>query len=88
MQDTGNGVERNVVVLPTLDNSPIALVITVQLASLTSAIVGNRPNRIEPRAVKRRPKPLRLLTMPRDAAREQLRNGADPFQERKQDATC
>ena len=71
------------VVLPTLDNSRIALVITVQLASLTSQIVGKRPNRIEPRAVKRRPKPIRLLNMTRDAAREQLRNGVDPFKKRK-----
>ena len=31
--------------------------------------VGHRPNRIEPRAVKRRPKPHRLLTKPRAAAR-------------------
>ncbi len=36
------------VVLPTLDNARIVLMITMQLASLTSPIVGNRPNRIEP----------------------------------------
>ena len=71
------------VVLPTLDNSGIALMITVQLASLTSPIVGNRPNRIEPRAVKRRPKPIRLLNMTRDAAREKLRSGIDPFKKMK-----
>lgn len=33
----------------------------------------HRPNRVEPRAVKRRPKPRRLLTEPRDIAREKLR---------------
>ena len=71
------------VVLPTLDNSRITLVITMQLASLTSPIVGNRPNRIEPRAVKRRPKPIRLLNMTRDAAREKLRNGVNPFEKKK-----
>ncbi len=71
------------VVLPTLEKLKIALVITVQLASLTSPIVGTRPNRIEPRAVKRRPKPMRLLTMPRDAAREQLLAGVDPYEKRK-----
>ena len=71
------------VVLPTLERPKIALVITVQLASLTSPIVGTRPNRIEPRAVKRRPKPMRLLTMPRDAAREQLLAGVDPYEKRK-----
>lgn len=32
--------------------------------------VGRRPGRIEPRAVKRRPKPLPLLTQPRAIARE------------------
>ena len=35
--------------------------------------VGNRPGRIEPRAVKRRPKPYPLLTTPRSLAREQVR---------------
>jgi hypothetical protein len=34
--------------------------------------VADRPNRVEPRAVKRRPKPHRLLTEPRDCARKQL----------------
>lgn len=36
--------------------------------------VGDRPDRWEPRAVKRRPKPLRYLTKPRDAARAELLN--------------
>ena len=71
------------VMLPTLDNSRIVLLITVQLASLTSPIVGNRPNRIEPRAVKRRPKPIRLLNITRDAAREKLQSGVDPFKRSK-----
>jgi hypothetical protein len=35
--------------------------------------VGNRPGRIEPRAVKRRPKPFPLLTKPRQAARDDIR---------------
>jgi putative transposase len=34
--------------------------------------VGHRPNRVEPRAIKRRPKPHRLLTRPRKQAREKL----------------
>lgn len=34
--------------------------------------VGNRPNRVEPRAVKRRPKPHALLTESRDQARAKL----------------
>ncbi|MGB6043823.1 MAG: IS4 family transposase [Pirellulales bacterium] len=71
------------VVLPALDQTRIALVITMQLASLTSPIVGKRPNRIEPRAVKRRPKPIRLLNMTRDAAREKLLSGIDPYKRRR-----
>ena len=35
--------------------------------------VGNRPGRIEPRAIKRRPKPYPLLTKPREVAREEVR---------------
>jgi hypothetical protein len=34
--------------------------------------VGNRPDRVEPRAVKRRPKPHDLLTTPRAQARAAL----------------
>jgi hypothetical protein len=34
--------------------------------------VGNRPNRFEPRAVKRRAKPIALLTIPRRQARKKL----------------
>lgn len=38
--------------------------------------VGNRPGRIEPRAIKRRPKPFPRLTKPRHTAREEvLKNG-------------
>lgn len=67
------------VVLPTLDHGRIASVIAGQIASLTSPIVGQRPNRVEPRAVKRRPKPMRLLNMTRAAAREKLLSGVDPY---------
>jgi hypothetical protein len=35
--------------------------------------VGNRPGRVEPRAIKRRPKPYPLLTKPRALAREEIR---------------
>jgi len=38
--------------------------------------VGNRPDRCEPRAVKRRPKPQQLLTRPRAEARAELLAGA------------
>jgi len=38
--------------------------------------VGERPNRIEPRAVKRRPKPCPLLMKPRSVAQAEIRNNA------------
>jgi hypothetical protein len=40
--------------------------------------VGNRPGRIEPRVVKRRPKPFPLLTQPRSVAREKVRQFGHP----------
>lgn len=36
-------------------------------------VVGNRPGRVEPRAKKARPKPINLLTTPRDVARAEIR---------------
>ena len=49
--------------------------IAAQLASLSQQTVGNRPNRVEPRAVKRRPQPIALLTKPRAEARAELLHG-------------
>jgi len=40
--------------------------------------VGNRPGRIEPRAIKRRPKPFPLLTKPRNVARDEVRKKGHP----------
>jgi len=40
--------------------------------------VGDRPGRIEPRAIKRRPKPYPLLTQPRDIARANVRKYGHP----------
>lgn len=40
--------------------------------------VGNRPGRIEPRAVKRRPKPFPFLDKPRQEAREEIRRNGHP----------
>ena len=71
------------IVLPTLDGPAIAVMITAQIKGLTSPIVGNRPNRVEPRAVKRRPKPMRYLTMMRDKARELLLRGIDPYKRKR-----
>jgi hypothetical protein len=45
---------------------------TALLVAVSSHRVGHRPDRIEPRAVKRRPKPHALLTMPREEARKRL----------------
>ena len=53
-----------------------ARLIEIQLDSLAQQLVGNRPNRVEPRAVKRRPKPHKLLTQPRAAARAAMLAGA------------
>lgn len=43
-----------------------------KLYSIASRKVGHRPNRVEPRAVKRRPKKQKLLTKPRNQARAEL----------------
>ncbi|MDH4304875.1 MAG: hypothetical protein OEV53_12515, partial [Nitrospira sp.] len=40
--------------------------------------VGNRSGRLEPRAIKRRPKPYPLLTKPRAIAREDIRTYGHP----------
>lgn len=46
--------------------------VQLRLEHMASHRVGHRPNRIEPRAVKRRPKPHDLLTEPRHQARAKL----------------
>lgn len=50
-------------------------VIDAALAVMAAQLVGNRPGRIEPRAVKRRPKEHALLTKPRAEARTDLMKG-------------
>jgi hypothetical protein len=55
-----------------------------KLFELVAAVrVGKRPGRIEPRAVKRRPKPLRLLTVPRQKAQERVRMHGHPPKQRQ-----
>jgi putative transposase len=44
--------------------------------------VGGRPDRYEPRAVKRRPKPHPLLTMTREEARRLIERGIIPYEKR------
>lgn len=45
---------------------------------MSQKYVGNRPNRIEPRAVKRRPKAYSLLMKPRVRAREEVKKNGHP----------
>ena len=54
------------------DRSLFGALVDAHLANLAGHRVGNRPDRVEPRAVKRRPKPHRLLTKPRAEARREL----------------
>jgi hypothetical protein len=48
------------------------VLVRLRLKHMASHRIGNRPNRSEPRAIKRRPKPHDLLTEPRDQARAKL----------------
>jgi putative transposase len=52
------------------------LLIEIHLGDLATHPVGDRPDRVEPRAIKRRPKPQRLLMQPRQQARAALLAGA------------
>jgi hypothetical protein len=54
------------------DDVLAGLFIDAALASVAQHVVGNRPGRVEPRAVKRRPKEHALLTKPREEARAAL----------------
>lgn len=58
-----------------LDPQTQTTLIEVHLQDLVHCRVGHRPNRVEPRAIKRRPKPHKLLTKPRDQARAELLAG-------------
>lgn len=52
--------------------------LSVLLVLIAQRRVGQRPGRIEPRAVKRRPKPYKLLMQPRHVAREIVRAHGHP----------
>lgn len=58
-----------------LDEAALSLLIETHLSDMASHQVGHRPGRVEPRAIKRRPKPHKLLTKPRDEARAELLAG-------------
>jgi hypothetical protein len=62
--------------LAVCDEATLVLLVAVHLKHLPTHKVGNRPNRVEPRALKRRPKPHKLLTKPRAQARAELLAGA------------
>jgi putative transposase len=59
-----------------LEESLTLTLVEAHLANLARQLVGNRPDRVEPRAIKRRPKEHRLLTKPRAQARADLFAGA------------
>ena len=60
------------------DASMAASLIEAKMENLRGHIIGNRPGRVEPRAIKRRPKPHDLLTKPRAEARAELLTGKSP----------
>jgi hypothetical protein len=62
-------------VLPIASRTSADALVIAQIDSLAEQRVGDRPNRVEPRAVKRRPKPHRLLTKPRKEAQAELLRG-------------
>ena len=58
--------------LPLSDAALAWRIATAHLQQLAGQEVGHRPNRVEPRAIKRRPKPHDLLTKPRREAQAEL----------------
>jgi len=59
-----------------------AVCINALLVLIAEPRVGLRPGRIEPRALKRRPKPFPLLTKPRPVAREEILQHGHPKKQR------
>ena len=57
------------------DDTLTSLLVDAALATMAVHVVGNRPWRVEPRAIKRRPKEHALLTKPRAEARAELLKG-------------
>jgi hypothetical protein len=57
------------------DENRARALIDTHLGDMAKNIIGDRPDRVEPRAVKRRPKPHPLLTKPRAQARAELMHG-------------
>jgi putative transposase len=59
-------------ILAVADETLLLTLLETMHADIAKNQVGNRPNRVEPRQVKRRPKPHPLMTEPRDQARAKL----------------
>ena len=59
-------------VLALADETLLVALVATNLKHLATNLIGDRPGRVEPRAVKRRPKPHPLLTKPRAEARAEL----------------
>ena len=57
------------------DDMLTSRLVDAALATMALHVVGNRPGRVEPRAIKRRPKEHALLTKPRPEARAELLRG-------------
>ena len=57
------------------DDTLTSRLIAAALMAMAEHVVGNRPGRVEPRAIKRRPKEHALLTKPRTEARAELLKG-------------
>lgn len=60
------------------NDTVVAHLLAAGRANVSAHMVGNRPDRVEPRAVKRRPKPHALLTKPRSQARAELHTQESP----------
>ena len=57
------------------EGAVVVALLDALLGSVAAHRVGQRPNRVEPRAVKRRPKAHKLLSVPRLKARKRLESG-------------
>jgi putative transposase len=64
------------VTIVTMETERAVTLIEAHLSHLANQLVGDRPDRVEPRAIKRRPKAHQLLQQPRAAARAALLAGA------------
>ena len=68
-------VAASYVMIPVISAKRQMDVIDAAIDSLRRPLVGKRPDRVEPRAVKRRPKPHDLLKKPRAQAKAELMRG-------------